>query len=55
LAALNVTRVTRGWMDVQIQAVMADIADSLGLKKPEGGALSLAEGRRFKMSGAPRC
>jgi hypothetical protein len=23
-------------MDVQIQTVMADIADSLGLKKPEG-------------------
>jgi len=28
--------VTRGWMGVQIQAVTADIADSLGLKKPEG-------------------
>jgi len=29
-------RVTRGWMGVRIQAVTADIADSLGLKKPEG-------------------
>jgi serine protease Do len=28
--------VTRGWMGVQIQAVTADIADSLGMKKPEG-------------------
>jgi serine protease Do len=28
--------VTRGWMGVQIQAVSADIADSLGLKKAEG-------------------
>jgi serine protease Do len=28
--------VTRGWMGVQIQAVTADIADSLGLKKAEG-------------------
>jgi serine protease Do len=28
--------VTRGWMGVQIQAVTAEIADSLGLKKPEG-------------------
>jgi serine protease Do len=28
--------VTRGWMGVRIQAVTADIADSLGLKKPEG-------------------
>jgi len=28
--------VTRGWMGVQIQAVTADIADSLGLKKAQG-------------------
>jgi serine protease Do len=28
--------VTRGWMGVQIKAVTADIADSLGLKKAEG-------------------
>jgi serine protease Do len=28
--------VTRGWMGVQIQAVTPDIADSLGMKKPEG-------------------
>jgi serine protease Do len=28
--------VTRGWMGVQVQAVTADIADSLGLKKAEG-------------------
>jgi serine protease Do len=28
--------VTRGWMGVRIQAVTADIAYSLGLKKPEG-------------------
>jgi serine protease Do len=28
--------VTRGWMGVRIQAVTADIADSLGLKKAEG-------------------
>jgi serine protease Do len=32
--------VTRGWMGVQIQAVTADIADSLGLKKAEGGLVS---------------
>jgi serine protease Do len=28
--------VTRGWIGVRIQAVTADIADSLGMKKPEG-------------------
>jgi serine protease Do len=28
--------VTRGWIGVHIQAVTADIADSLGMKKPEG-------------------
>jgi serine protease Do len=33
-------RVTRGWMGVQIQAVTADIADSLGLKKAEGALVS---------------
>jgi serine protease Do len=32
--------VTRGWMGVQIQAVTADIADSLGLKKAEGALVS---------------
>jgi S1-C subfamily serine protease len=30
------SRVVRGWMGVPIQAITADIADSLGLKKPEG-------------------
>jgi len=29
-------QVTRGWMGVQIQAVTGDIADSLGMKTPEG-------------------
>ena len=29
-------RVTRGWIGVQIQPVTAGIADSLGLKKPQG-------------------
>ena len=29
-------QVTRGWMGVRIQTVTADIADSLGMKKPEG-------------------
>jgi len=29
-------QVTRGWMGVRIQAVTADIADSLGMKKAEG-------------------
>ena len=29
-------QVTRGWMDVRIQTVTADIADSLGMKKAEG-------------------
>jgi serine protease Do len=28
--------VTRGWIGVRIQGVTADIADSLGMKKPEG-------------------
>jgi serine protease Do len=28
--------VTRGWIGVRIQTVTADIADSLGMKKPEG-------------------
>jgi serine protease Do len=28
--------VTRGWMGVQVQPVTADIADSLGLKQPQG-------------------
>jgi serine protease Do len=32
----NSGHVTRGWMGVQIQAVTADIADGLGLKKAEG-------------------
>jgi serine protease Do len=32
--------VTRGWMGVQIQAITADIADSLGLKKAEGALVS---------------
>src|SRR5215475_8556098 len=32
--------VTRGWMGVQIQAVTADIADSLGLNKAEGALVS---------------
>jgi len=32
--------VTRGWIGVQIQAVTADIADSLGLKKEEGALVS---------------
>jgi serine protease Do len=32
--------VTRGWMGVQIQAVTADIADSLGFKKAEGALVS---------------
>jgi serine protease Do len=32
--------VTRGWMGVQIRAVTADIADSLGLKKAEGALVS---------------
>jgi serine protease Do len=32
--------VTRGWIGVQIQAVTADIADSLGLKKAEGALVS---------------
>jgi serine protease Do len=32
--------VTRGWIGVQIQAVTADIADSLGLKKAEGAIVS---------------
>jgi serine protease Do len=32
--------VTRGWMGVQIQAVTADIADSLGLKKAEGAIVN---------------
>jgi S1-C subfamily serine protease len=35
--------VTRGWMGVQIQAVTADIADSLGLKKAEGALVSEAQ------------
>jgi serine protease Do len=28
--------VTRGWIGVRVQAVTADIADSVGMKKPEG-------------------
>jgi serine protease Do len=32
----NSGHVTRGWIGVQIQAVTADIADSLGLKKAQG-------------------
>jgi serine protease Do len=32
--------VTRGWMGVQIQAVTADIADGLGLKRAEGALVS---------------
>jgi serine protease Do len=32
--------VTRGWIGVQIQAVTADIADSLGLKKAEGAIVN---------------
>jgi serine protease Do len=35
--------VTRGWMGVQIQAVTADIADSLGLKKAEGAIVDEAQ------------
>jgi serine protease Do len=33
-------QVTRGWIGVQIQPVNADIADSLGLKTPEGALVS---------------
>jgi serine protease Do len=33
-------KVTRGWIGVQIQAITADIADSLGLKKAEGALVS---------------
>ena len=32
--------VTRGWIGVQIQAVTADIAENLGLKKPEGALVA---------------
>ena len=32
--------VTRGWIDVQIQTVTKDIADSLGLKKAEGALVA---------------
>src|ERR1051325_117090 len=32
--------VTRGWIGVQIQPVTPDIADSLGLKKPEGALVA---------------
>src|SRR5262249_61680705 len=32
--------VTRGWIGVQIQAVTADIADSLGLKRAEGALVA---------------
>ncbi len=32
--------VTRGWIGVQIQPVTQDIADSLGLKKPEGALVA---------------
>jgi serine protease Do len=32
--------VTRGWIGVQIQPVTPDIAESLGLKKPEGALVS---------------
>ncbi|TMJ31234.1 MAG: Do family serine endopeptidase [Alphaproteobacteria bacterium] len=32
--------VTRGWIGVQIQPVTADIAESIGLKKPEGALVA---------------
>jgi serine protease Do len=32
--------VTRGWIGVQIQPVTAEIADSMGLKKPEGALVA---------------
>jgi serine protease Do len=32
--------VTRGWIGVQIQPVTQDIADSLGMKKPEGALVA---------------
>jgi len=32
--------VSRGWIGVQIQAVTPDIADSLGMKKPEGALVA---------------
>src|ERR1700691_2272663 len=35
--------VTRGWLGVQIQPVTAGIADSLGLKKPEGALVDNAQ------------
>jgi serine protease Do len=43
--------VTRGWMGVQIQAVTADIADSLGLKKAEGALVSTASGQPGRQGG----
>jgi serine protease Do len=36
-------KVTRGWIGVQIQPVTADIADSLGMKKPEGALVAEAQ------------
>ena len=35
--------VTRGWIGVQIQPVSADIAESLGLKSPEGALIAETE------------
>jgi serine protease Do len=35
--------VTRGWIGVQIQPVTADVADSLGLKNPEGALVAEAQ------------
>ncbi|MFX8840755.1 PDZ domain-containing protein, partial [Acinetobacter baumannii] len=32
--------VSRGWIGVQIQQVTPEIADSLGLKKPEGALVA---------------
>jgi serine protease Do len=32
--------VTRGWIGVQVQSITPDLADSLGLKKPEGALIA---------------
>jgi serine protease Do len=36
-------RVTRGWLGVEIQQITPELADSLGLKKPEGALIAEAK------------
>jgi serine protease Do len=39
-AAENASRVSRGWIGVQIQAVTSDIAESLGMKESKGALVA---------------